>query len=118
MLKLKTKLINYSMVNGKQFLNEKLIKLLFKNMNKNLKKSSIKFVQLLITSLSLIFKQTKNKQSFYFKNKIRINFAITKVLTLLKTQNFNTLINKLNYQNKTENKLINNKLLFYYRWFF
>lgn len=103
MFELKTKIIKHLQVKGNKFLNEKILKTAFKNLAKNSKKNYIKQIQIIMGHSCLIFKITKLKNTnkpYYFKNSVRISFAIK--------QNLKFIINQKNIKsgsllNKFEN---------------
>jgi hypothetical protein len=123
MFELKTKIIKHLQVKGNKFLNEQNLKLVFKSVSKNSKKSSIKLIQIIIAHSCLIFKTVKLKNTsrpYYFKNSVRISFAVK--------QNLKFIINQKNIQNgsllnkfenlKTIPQINQNKIFYCYRWFF
>lgn len=122
MFELKTKIIKHLQVKGKKFSNEKRLKTIFKNFIKNSKKNYIRSILIIIGHFCLIFKTTTSKnisKPYYFKNSVRISFAVK--------QNLKFMINQKNIQNSfLLNKFehlkitpqINEKKIFYsYRWF-
>lgn len=119
MFNLKIKLLKHLQKNGNKFKNEKFLKILLKNIHKNSKKNYIKILQLVIGHFCSIFKTTKLKDNkpYYFKNSVRISFAIKKSLLLIKNQKKNKYNFLNNFENNGHNNLISEKKLFYfYRW--
>jgi hypothetical protein len=119
MFDLKIKLLKHLQKNGNKFTNEKFLKILLKNINKKSKKNYIKTLQLVIGHFCLIFKTTKlkNNKPYYFKNSVRISFAVKKSLVFIKNQKKNNYNYLNNFENNSHNNLIGEKKLFYfYRW--
>jgi hypothetical protein len=119
MFDLKIKILKHLQKNGNKFKNENFFKILLKNINKNSKKNYIKTLQLVIGYFCFIFKTTKlnNNKPYYFKNSVRISFAIKKSLILIKNQKKNKYNFLNNFESNNYNSLISEKKLFYfYRW--
>lgn len=123
MFELKTKIIKHLQVKGNQFLNEKILKTAFKNLARNSKKNYIKQIQILIGHSCLIFKITKLKNTnkpYYFKNSVRISFAIKQNLKFIINQKkIKSSLFSNKFENfKTINQISEKKLFYCYRWFF
>lgn len=122
MFELKIKIVKHLQVKGNKFLNEKILKIIFKNVARNSKKNYIKLIQIMIGHSCLIFKTTKLKnvsKPYYFLNSVRISFAIKQNLKFIINQkkNNSSLLN--NFENfKTTNPISEKKLFYCYRWFF
>lgn len=123
MFDLKTKIVKHLQVKGNKFLNEKIFKIVLKNLSKNSKTNYLKQIQIIIGHSCLIFKTTNLKnisKPYYFKNSVRISFAIKQNLKFIINQKkikSGLLFNK--FENfKTINQIIEKKLFYCYRWFF
>lgn len=123
MFELKTKIIKHLQVKGNKFLNEKILKTAFKNLAKNSKKNYIKQIQIIMGHSCLIFKITKLKNTnkpYYFKNSVRISFAIKQNLKFIINQKKmkNSLFSNKFENFKTTNQISEKKLFYCYRWVF
>ena len=123
MFELKTKIIKHLQVKGNKFLNEKILKTSFKNLAKNSKKNYIKQIQIIMGHSCLIFKITKLKNTnkpYYFKNSVRISFAIKQNLKFIINQKKmkNSLFSNKFENFKTTNQISEKKLFYCYRWVF
>ena len=142
--KIKIKIINHLLKNGKKKTCESILLKSFKNIQKNSLKSHKKVIKIAIINSASIFRIVKLKQknrkkksvkeipSFILTNFERISWALKVILTYSKKQNANhfykklkqeIIINSKNKGNATDKKtdlhkqiLPKKRLLLYFRW--
>lgn len=119
MVELKEKIIKYLLLSGKKVINEKKIKIYFKQLNTNSKKKVKSLVQFIIFWSSFIFKcSTKINRSYFFVSRERIFFAIKQIIKFNFFKKSIEIFKKefLLYKKMQNKFVITKNLLHFYRW--